>query len=293
MTGPDTASLLPATLRALGDVEVLQGGSPRGGGNLLLAVRPVGTADAPALLKVYRRRRSPLRELLQGLSHRLFEGKRGVTARARRDTEALALALWAREGFAAPRALDRPAPAGLAEPSLWIERIDGPALAFALAGPDVPWAAARALLALLGQGFTARARRAEERGEPLLIHEHGTIKHWLCEGLDPSADPPARRLVGFDLEGGYRPGFPIRAAAAAELGGLLRSIAKAVGDRVDDAFLAFASEADRALLLALATEGARGGGLYARLARWQDRRRRPWHAKTDVLARLERLLGPP
>ncbi|MGE0707399.1 MAG: hypothetical protein AB7N76_04385 [Planctomycetota bacterium] len=257
----------------------------RRGGNAVYLV------EGQRLLKVYRRRRGPWRELLARTSHAVFEGKRAPTARARRETELRALTLWRAAGCDVPAVLDLPPPEWLqGEPCLWLEFLPGRPLFWHLVDPGVPAAEKLELVTRLAGADRRRHERALADVEPLLIHEHATTKHVLLHG---------ERLVTIDLEGGYLPGYPVRKAIGQELGGVLRSLwidAAAEGPGpapppsqtlrehpLTARYLEAYGDPDA---LRAAARAALGGGPGAWLWRWSDRRRRRGRSKTAVLEQL-------
>lgn len=252
-------------------------GDPRPGtaSNLLLVDQ---TESPPRLLKIYRRRRGVLREGLEGLSARCLEGRRGVHARSRWETEARALSLWRREGCDAPALLRDAPPAWAGDlPTLWLEYTPGPLLWQKLHEEPGPYAAKAALVAALARAQHRRQARALELEEPLLLHEHATIKHVLVHEA---------RLVTIDHEGGYAPGYPLLRALGRELLGVLRSLWLG-GDPLDSPALRDYLDAypDRALMRQACEAQPRGG--WGERA---DRRRRGARAKSELLAALRRHL---
>jgi tRNA A-37 threonylcarbamoyl transferase component Bud32 len=259
--------------------ELLQAGGRNQTGNILYLFHD---APGPRVLKLYRTRRSALREFLKDCSSRRLEGKRGATARARAETEQKCLALWNAEGFAAPRVLDLPLPAGVAPPALWMEFCPGVILADALAEPNRGLSEKQDLLRRVGADFAGRHRRALALREPLLIQEHATTRHLIVQ---------PERLVTFDLENGFRPGFPLREALVQELAGFLRPLIRQAGDSADlllNAFVAGYAERDR--LRELTAYAVKGRGWSRRLKRWHDQRRRAVWPKTEVMQRLRQTL---
>jgi len=265
---------VPATIRTF------QPAGSDGLGNVLLEVEE---GQAHYLLKLYRRHFSRWQEIIEPVGARLLLGTTGRDAQSRYANEQRCLALWAREGFDVPQIFpDKPLPKGVEPPALWMTFYPGELLSAAIADPARAWKEKRSLLRQLGDAMGRRHRRALETQQPLLCQKHGSIIHiLLCEG----------RLLSFDLEGSFRPGFPVIEALTQELSGVLRSIAKRTGDRTDDAFRAFVEGyPDRGLLREIAHWGVHGKTLRRRLTRWQDRRRRKHQGKTAVLAQLLELL---
>ncbi|MGE3164744.1 MAG: hypothetical protein AB7O52_07555 [Planctomycetota bacterium] len=249
-------------------------------GNLLLRFDDVH-GHGPVILKIYRRRGAWAAELFRSASHRVFEGRRACDPVARCDTERRSLALWQREGFDVPALIDLPIPPGLTAPALWCEYCPGRTLAETLMDATVAPLQQRTLLVRLGADLARRHRRALDRNEPLLVQEHGATTHVLVsEG----------RLVAFDLEGGFRPGFPVLEAITQELSSYLRSIArKAIHLPLETALAAFrGGYADLDLLEQLRRWTIESPSLIRHLKRWGDRRRE--RADLGKCALLDRLL---
>lgn len=260
--------------------EILQAGGRGGTGNILYFFP---REQPPLVLKVYRPRRSRLREFLKDFSQRVLEGKRGATASLRCATEKHNLDLWTREGFDVIPRLERPLPSGVTMPALWIEYCDAPLLSELLADRNRPLAMRGALVEVLGRSLSRRHSRAVELNEPLLIHEHGHIKHFFIQG---------NRLVAFDLEHGFKPDYPVIQAVARELAGIACSLARAdetVGERF--LFSLATGYTNKTLVKQAVREATRGGGLVGKIRRWHERKRDSEYDKTRVMERLEELLG--
>ncbi len=238
-----------------------------------------------AVLKLYRRRRSWLREVAGEAAAWFFHRKRGVSVGVRHETERRSLAIWRGNGFDVPATLDRPLPEGVAPPALWMEYCPGPLL-FDAVEPG--------RLERLGAAMDRRHALALETREPLLVHEKGTLKHVIVCG---------DRLVTFDFEQGFRRSFPMLEALAEEVAGYLRSLAQAteeskvqspeskVGSFEDGVKAFLRGYSDMARLRRIAEWGTRGVSFYRLMKRWQDGMRRPMHGKVDVLRRLLTMLG--
>ncbi|HMP81481.1 MAG TPA: hypothetical protein PKA41_02090 [Verrucomicrobiota bacterium] len=265
---------------ALKGAEILQAGGRGGTGNLLYLFR---NETPPLLLKVYRWRRSPLREFLKNFSERVLEGKRGATAAIRCETEKLNLDLWAREGFDVVQRVERPLPAGITDPALWITYYNAVNLGELLADRDSNVEEKVRLCEKLGAASSQRHSRASELEEPLLVHEHGNVKHFLVTG---------NRLVAFDLEHGYRSDFPVLEALAREISGVVQSMVRADTVNAGRLLSAFASGYTNRRLLRQAIHVAlNGGGPGGSIRRWRERRRDLEHGKTRVMQRLGELLA--
>ncbi|MCW5551565.1 MAG: hypothetical protein KIS67_05285 [Verrucomicrobiae bacterium] len=269
----------PALTKLPAGAEILQAGGRGGTGNVLYYFP---REQPPLVLKVYRPRRSRVREGLKHFSERVLEGKRGATAAIRCATEKLNLVLWEREGFEVIPHFARPLPAGIAMPALWLGYCEAPLLSEALTDARRPMEAKLALVEALGGSLSRRHRRAMELKEPLLVHEHGQIKHFFVVG---------DRLVAFDLEHGFKPGYPVIKAVARELAGIATSLARA-NQGAPDAFLrAFvAGYLNKSLLRQAAQEAIHGAGLLGWIRRWQPRGDSSPLGKTRIMERLEAML---
>lgn len=260
--------------------EVLQAGGRGGTGNFLYLFR---NETPPLLLKVYRYRRSRLGEFLKDFSERVLEGKRGATAEIRCAVEKLNLDLWSREGFDVVQRVERPLPAGVTDPALWITYYDAMNLGEVLADPARSVESKISLCEKLGASLSRRHTRAVELQEPLLIHEHGNVKHFLVS---------ENRLIAFDLEHGFKPGFPLIEAITRELSGVVQSMARTdptAADRFLSAFIT--GYTNQNLLKQSIQRAACGGGLVGKIRRWRERRRDSQYGKTRVMERLGKLLG--
>jgi hypothetical protein len=207
----------------------------------------------------------------------------GASVRIRFETERSNLALWTQQGFDVLRHFGYPLPEGIDPPGLWLEHCPGRLLSEVLSDNEVPWSEKKHLLTRLGAELGRRHLRVMELSEPSLVQIRATIGHILLYG---------ERMITFDLEGCFLPDFPLHEALAHELSGYLRSIAKNTGERFDDALHSFAEgHPSRDLLRKTAEWGVHGKGLYRRIKRYKDRKKRPVHAKTEVLHRLLTVLG--
>ena len=261
--------------------EVLQAGGRGQTGNLLYFFP---SEQPPLVLKVYCFRRSRWREFWKDVSERVFEGKRGATAATRCATERLILALWAREGFDVIRLVARPLPSGMEKPALWLEYCAAPVLAKVLTDPSRPPGEKLVWVELLGQALSRRHRRALELNDPRLVHEHGQIKHFFAQD---------KRLIAFDLEHGYRSGYPVVRAIGRELTGIADSLVRADGGGGEEFLRALMrGYANPPLVRAAAREATQRGGLAGIIRRLLGHLRGGKTDKTQVMARLVRLLEP-
>jgi hypothetical protein len=254
--------------------ELLQAGGKLASGNILLLFRE---PEPACVLKLYRFRRSRFRERCKDFAQRVLEGKRGATAKARHDTEAAGVRCWMREGFDVVRPVDRPRPDGIKPPAAWFEYCDAPRLDEVLCDDAVDQGRKAVLARELAAVCAGRHRRAVELREPLLVHEHGNVNHVFVDG---------DRLVFFDLENGFRPGFPIVEALAQEVAGFLRSIVKFGGASSDELLKEFvAGYTDQDLLRRVLEHAVESRSLVRRLKRWHDRRKRGDMSKTRIMER--------
>lgn len=259
--------------------EILQAGGRGGTGNILYVFR---NEKPPVVLKVYRTRRSRLNEFLKNFSERSLEGKRGATTAIRQATEKLSIDLWSREGFDVVQRVERPVPAGITLPALWLVYCTEPVLWDVLSSRQRGLATKLPLVEALGGTLSRRHTRALELNEPLLVHEHGHIKHFFVQG---------ERLIAFDLEHGYRPGYPVIKAVARELSGIAYSLVRADEAAADQFLRSFTNGyANKALLNQAIAEVTRGGGLIGKLRRGNELQRVSVATKTRVMERLGELL---
>ena len=252
----------------------IQAGRPSGGGNRVLVRRHDGEV---ALLKLYRRRGSWLREAIKALASPRLEARRGVRAAERCALEREALGLWRAHGFDVPALLDLPLPEGCdARRALWLEFVEGELLSAHLADPARSLAEKGALVERLGREDGARHRAAVRDGAHLLVQEHASVKHVIVAG---------ERLVHFDLETAFHRRLPIVDALARELSSTLRSLHRFGGADFDAlAGRYVAAHPEPALLREAAQRGVHAAGLGSRLRRRSDRgRRAAGSTKTDML----------
>lgn len=255
---------------------MLEGPSPRGGGNLLYVV---GEGADARVLKLYRRRRAAWRAPFRTFGH-WIEGKRGVGPQRRHDTERELLVLWREAGFDVPAVFDDPLPAGVAAPGLWMEFCPGPTLYSCLAGGawsvDEATDAVRRFAAELGR----RQQHALTTWDVRFVHEHASINHVLVFG---------ERLVSFDLEGAWLRLRSVLPAVADELASIVRTICRAAPDHTDELLDAFAvGYGDAAQLYRLVERGLRAG-LLARVKGLRGKARMAMEGKLSKRAALKRL----
>lgn len=268
-----------AMLGEFHEITILQEPGSDGLGNIIRKYEgPQGTW----ILKQYRRRWSRWQEFTESIVARWVLGVTGGSSRSRYEAEKRSLEVWSAEGFDVLRRIDAPLPDEIIGSALWLEYCPGRTLTKILIDESVPWSEKCALLERLGGELCRRHGRARALDEPLLVQKHGTTNHVLLF---------EDRMITIDLEGAYRPGFPLREALTREFSGYLRALAQRLPDRVDDAFRCLiASYEDRDRLRELAEWGVHGKSHYRYFTRRQDRKRRAVHSKTDVLRRLLTLL---
>lgn len=246
---------------------LLERGGRAGGNQVCVVETPCG----PRVLKLYRGRKKAWREPFRWFGH-LLEGKRSTRPAARYETERESLGLWKQAGFDVPDTYDDPLPMGVEAPALWMEYCPGPTLRDVVRDESRALSERQALVRRFGDEVARRQTRAILDQQPLLIHEHASVFHVLVSG---------ERLVNFDLEGGYRAHVSMPRALEQELGGLVRSLLRAVPAHIEallDAFVeGYVSASDDAEteLRQIAERGAHGGGLvrWVRRIRGAIRRR--------------------
>jgi tRNA A-37 threonylcarbamoyl transferase component Bud32 len=180
-------------------------------------------AGRDVVIKIYGRKRGRLSTGVRSFGHRFLVGKTGLSARARRDTEARLLALWAGHGFAVPAVLALALPEPIAEPVLVLERVDGPLVDARLRDP-----AARELAPALAAFASAQSRRhalAESLREPGLVHAHPSFAHLIDR---------AGVFTYFDFEYAYTDARRIEALVDVEIAGFIGSLARAAGPRAPE-----------------------------------------------------------
>ncbi|HTO52159.1 MAG TPA: hypothetical protein VMR50_02150 [Myxococcota bacterium] len=177
-------------------------------------------AGREVVIKIYGRKRGRLATGLRSFGHRFLVGKSALDARARRDTEARLLQLWAEHGFAVPRVLPLSLPEPIAEPYLVLERIEGGLVDARLRDP-----AASGLEPALAAFATAQSRRhdlAEKLREPGLVHAHPSFAHLIDR---------AGVFTYFDFEYAYTDARRIESLVDVELAGFIGSLQRAAGAR--------------------------------------------------------------
>ena len=236
------------------------------------------------VLKIYRRRRSRLREVLGRFSHACIERKRGTHPHERWETERTAIAIWAREGFRVPRILDDAPPVDVDGPSLWLERVDGQTFFWLTHDPKISLGRKQELAARLGRDHSRRHRRARELGEIRLLHEHPTTKHVLVSNDE---------LVTIDHEGGFAADYPLTLAIAFEVAGFLRPLWTGETLCLDAPLpAAYLQGYGDVSLLSDACRAWFGSEAWQPLRRASDRRRRGDRSKSTIMDEVrDRLRG--
>ena len=266
-------------LENLDGMRVLAVSRPEGLGNILLLE---GEGDDMKVLKLYRERRSRTKEIFSAFSHRVFERKRGATARARCETERLSLDTWERHGFDVFKRLDLPLPDRFAPPGVWFEYCSGQPLAALIRSPEMDLEKKLSLMHRLGEALSRRHRVAHDLADVLLVQDHATLDHVFVSG---------DRLITYDFEGGFLPGFPILEALAQEMAVCLRSLSKRSGEHFERLLRVLVEGyGDTTLLHDIAHWGVHNRSCYRRVRRWYDQRRRPERSKTDGLRFLLSML---
>lgn len=169
----------------------------------------------PCVLKVYGRRRGPVKEWLVEATHALT-GRSSYRPRGRQHTEALCLRLWHEAGLAVPVLREQSAdPVDLPVPFLLMEYVDGRVMGDMLADGGVAMADKERVLCALARSCFRRHMLAIERNEPGLIQEHPDIMHVFVRGDE---------LVTFDLEVVFLGRGRVRSLAAMEVVRTVRSL---------------------------------------------------------------------
>jgi len=266
-------------LENLDGARVLAVSRPKGLGNILVLI---GDGDDTKVLKLYRERRSRAKEIFSGFSHRIFERKRGATARARCETERLTLDTWERHGFDVFKRLELPLPERFDPPGVWFEYCSGRPLSFLIKDPEVDLDEKLSVLRRLGEMLCRRHRLARDLSEVLLVQDHATLDHVFVSG---------KRLITYDFEGGFLPDFPVLEALAQEVAVSLRSLAKRSEEHFERLLrVLIEGYGDTTLLHSIAQWGVHNRSYYRRVRRWHDQRRRPLRSKTDGLRLLLSML---
>jgi tRNA A-37 threonylcarbamoyl transferase component Bud32 len=276
-----TPSGLALAAQAPAHVQLVSGPGRSGyeRGNLLFRSSEPG---GDALLKVYRQRKSAWNDFWGDWAERWFERKRGVSAARRCETEAASLALWRAAGFDVPRLLPRERPRWIgAHPFIAMEFIEGRTLHDVLFDPAVTPDQKEAWVARLAVDTSRRHRCALDRNEPLLVHEHAMSRHILVA---------RERLVTFDFEHAYQPGFPVAVALALELASAVRSLW--VGERFEEPYVrVFVDAYSEREILAQSCRQFGSPSLGWRMYRWFERRHRGWRSKSEAMRRLTAMIG--
>jgi tRNA A-37 threonylcarbamoyl transferase component Bud32 len=242
------SAALGGVVRVGGLDGVLLARSERGDGRHRVVSARLAGRDV--VVKLYGRKRPVLPTLLRSFGHRFLVGKTGLSARARRDTEARLLALWRAHGFAVPEVLALTLPEPVAEPYLVIERIDGPKVDARLRDPAAPQAELEAAVARFAAECSRRHGLAESLAEPGLVHAHASFAHL----FDRRGE-----WTYFDFEYAYGDVSRVEQLVAVEIAGFVASLRRAAGERAAPLVRAFvAGYTDRSRLRRAAARGAVG-----------------------------------
>jgi hypothetical protein len=225
---------------------VLLARSERGDGRHQVVSARLGGRDV--VVKIYGRKRALLPTAVRAFGHRFLVGKTGLSASARRDTEARMLALWRAHGFAVPKCLAESLPEPIPEPYLVLERVAGPTV-------DARLRTARtaelepALRAFAGE-WSRRHALAESLREPGLVHAHPSFAHLIDrEGV----------FTAFDFEYAYTDAGRVDQLVDVEIAGFVASLRRAAGVRAAPWLRALvAGYTDRRRLERAAAHGALG-----------------------------------
>jgi hypothetical protein len=259
---------------------VLAADGKSGTGNVLLLY---GELKPPRVLKVYRTRRSLFREALRSFSQVVLEGKQGSSPAARCATETHMQQAWKGAGLEVIDVLPEPLPEEVTDPALWLEYLPCPDLQTVLNDPSTAPLRRKELLTKLGRETCKREKLALQSRDPFLLHEHATLNHFFVD---------ADRLVAFDMENGYRGGFPVLEALSQELSTMLRSISRLDPETAEVDLSAFLQGyEDKELLKRILDHGIRGTGIRRILKRKFDRKTRPGKSKTDVMENVLQMLN--
>lgn len=254
---------------------VLELSDPSGHCNLTVRV---GDGENAKVLKIFRRRRSALREVLGEACARILHRKRGVDVASRYRSELRSVEVWKSHGFDVLKRFDDPIPGGAGPYAIWYEYVPGRLFSEFLADEQIEWPEKAKLLKRHAATMSHRHGTAIERREPLLVHEFGRVKHVLLHN---------DRMIMFDFEQVFGPRFNIWEAMTDEVAALLRSLAKVMGQRFRDAVEAVAEgyvAKDR--LIRLARRGVSGWSPRRLAKRWISAFRVSDRAKIQALRRL-------
>ncbi len=259
------------------DAKVIQNCKPDGTSNMILLV-------GSDVLKIFRRRRSALREFVGEWAVRWIERKRGVSRKTRHATEKRSLKTWSRYGFDVMRTRDIPPPAGMDDPVIWMEYCPGRPLTRLMADPAVAWEEKMDHLRRVAREMSRRHSLAWKNDERFLVHERGSLKHVMIWD---------DRQVRFDFEAGYYPNCPMEEALAQEMAGMLRSLAQTTGDRFEEALPIFVESYDEPERLGRIADWAlHHVGFIRILKRWSERWRRKGPRHVALFRRLKSAAEP-
>lgn len=187
-------------------------------------VLKVELGGAPAVLKLYGRKRDWLKDALRSLGQRLVVGKTGMAPATRCRVERETLAVWRRHGFDVPAELALPLPAEVPPLRLLLEWLPGELFHVSIHRADGPLADKVRRLERLARESGRRHAVALAEREPRLVQAHATLVHvMVVPALDGGAAP--ERLVTFDFEVAWARRSSIPRLIGLELMQLLESIA--------------------------------------------------------------------
>lgn len=239
---------LGSAVRVGGVDGVLLARSERGDGRHQVVSARLGGRDV--VVKLYGRKRPRLPTALRSFGHRFLVGKTGLSARARRDTEARVIRLWRAHGFAAPEPFELALPEPVAQPYLVLERIDGVTVDRRLRDAAAPLAELASGMTRFAAECSRRHELAERRTEPAFVHAHASFAHLIDR---------AGAWTYFDFEYAYTDARRVEQLVGVEIAGFVASLRRCAGERAAPLLRAFVTGyTDRARLERVATHGAVG-----------------------------------
>ncbi len=154
----------------------------------------------------------------------------------------------------------------------------GNLLSDSLRDPAVPVAAKLAWIATYATATGQRHRRAFATSQTLLIHEHPGPKHVIVAG---------ERLVSFDFEHAYLPGFPIMEAAAEEITNFLFALECLMEQNTSQFIETYVRAYGQGSLLSdLANCILYGRSRRRRVKRWANQRQQLGQRKTVLMQKV-------
>ncbi len=189
--------------------------SKRGDGSHCIINVMDGTT--PMILKLYGLKRSGLRALLRRCLSPFDVGQSSSSIHARIQTERAVLALWQKEGFDVPKIYSPAFLEGFDQPCLAMEYISGQTLTTLLLDTTIPLDHKKDIISRFCREMARRHERALEQQENRLLLFHPNMSRILVSG---------DRLVYFDFEVVYTPGYDLKRIAGKEIGGFLYALAR-------------------------------------------------------------------